>query len=144
MSGNSIGKAFVVTCFGESHGKLIGVTIDGGPAGLEISLDEIQRELDKRKPGVNEYVTSRAEEDRAELVSGVFNGKTTGAPITITVCNRDVDSSPYEESRDTPRPGHADYPARIRYGGYEDYRGGGRFSGRVTIAYVAAGAVAKK
>ncbi len=100
--------------------------------------------MDRRRPGVGPFVSPRLERDEAELVSGVFRGKTTGAPITIIVYNRDVDSRPYEEIRYTPRPGHADYPAEVRYGGYQDYRGGGRFSGRITVAYVAAGAVAKK
>ncbi|RLI23242.1 chorismate synthase [Candidatus Bathyarchaeota archaeon] len=144
MSGNSIGKAFTITCFGESHGKLIGVTIDGCPAGLELGVEDVQRDLDRRKPGVGPYVSPRRERDEAELVSGIFKGKTTGAPITIIIYNRDVDSRPYEEIRYTPRPGHADYPAEVRYGGYQDYRGGGRFSGRITGAYVAAGAIAKK
>ncbi len=144
ISGNSIGKAFTITCFGESHGKLIGVTIDGCPAGLPLSMEDIQRELDKRRPGVSAYVTPREEKDEAEVVSGIFKGKTTGAPVTILIYNRDVDSTPYEELKDKPRPGHADYTARVRYGGYNDYRGGGRFSGRITAAYTAAGAVAKK
>ena len=144
MAGNSFGKAFVVVCFGESHGKCVGATIDGCPAGLPLSEQDIQAELDKRKPGASKVSTPRAEEDKAEILSGVFEGYTTGAPICIVVWNRDVDSEPYESIRVKPRPGHADYTAYLRYGGFNDYRGGGRFSGRVTAAYVMAGAVAKK
>ncbi|MGQ9641035.1 MAG: chorismate synthase [Candidatus Bathycorpusculaceae bacterium] len=144
MAGNSFGKAFVITCFGESHGKCIGVVIDGCPAGLQLSELDIQAELDKRKPSESKVSTPRKEEDKAEILSGVFGEYTTGAPICIVVWNRDVDSEPYETLRVKPRPGHADYTAYLRYGGFNDYRGGGRFSGRVTAAYVMAGAVAKK
>jgi len=144
MSSNSIGKAFALTCFGESHGKCIGAVIDGCPAGLPLSEKDIQSELDKRKPGVSKITSARQEEDIAEILSGVFNGFTTGAPICIIVQNRDIDSRPYELIKDKPRPGHADYAARLRYGGFNDYRGGGRFSGRVTVAYTVAGAIAKK
>ena len=144
MAGNSIGKSFVLTCFGESHGKCVGVVIDGCPAGLPLSEDDIQIELDKRKPGVSTVGTSRVEEDKAEILSGVFNGFTTGAPICIVVWNKDVDSKPYEKLKGKLRLGHADYTAHMRYGGFNDYRGGGRFSGRITTAYVMAGALAKK
>jgi len=143
LSGNSIGKTLVMTCFGESHGSCIGVTVDGCPAGLPLTEKDLQIELDKRRPGFSSITTSRRERDEAEILSGVFKGYTTGAPITVIVRNRDVDSKPYEKIRDTPRPGHADYPARIRYGSFQDYRGGGRFSGRVTIAFVIAGAISK-
>lgn len=143
-SANSFGRRFVVTCFGESHGELIGVVVDGCPAGLSISEDEVQAELDKRRPLSTTYSTTRKERDRVRIVSGVFNGRTTGAPICMVIDNEDVDSRPYEEFRVKPRPGHADYPAIIRYGGFHDYRGGGRFSGRITAALVAAGAIAKK
>lgn len=143
MSGNSIGKVLVMTCFGESHGCCIGVTIDGCPAGLPLTEDDLQVELDKRRPGFSSIATSRRERDRAEIISGVFKGYTTGAPITVIVRNIDVDSEPYEKIKDIPRPGHADYTARIRYGGFHDYRGGGRFSGRVTVAFVVAGAISK-
>jgi chorismate synthase len=144
LAGNSIGKSFVLTCFGESHGKCIGVVIDGCPAGLALSEEDVQMELDKRKPGVSSIGTSRVEEDKAEILSGVFNDFTTGAPICIVVWNKDVDSEPYEKIRGKLRPGHADYTAYMRYGGFNDYRGGGRFSGRITAAYVMAGAVARK
>jgi len=134
----------VITCFGESHGTLIGVIVDGCPAGLKLDEQDIQKELDKRRPGSTPYSTSRVEPDIAKIVSGVLNGYTTGAPICILVGNRDVDSKPYEVFKFKPRPGHADYPAYIRYGGFNDYRGGGRFSGRITVSFVAAGAIAKK
>ena len=143
MSGNSIGKRFVVTCFGESHGRCVGVVIDGCPAGIGLSEETVQRELDRRRPQSEQISTTRREEDKVQLLSGVFQGRTTGAPIMMLVWNRDVDSSPYEEYRWKPRPGHADYPALIRYEGNNDYRGGGRFSGRLTAAIVMAGAVAK-
>ena len=139
-----MGKYFTVTCFGESHGTCVGVVVDGCPPGLDLSDADVQRELDKRKPVSSAISTPRREEDRVELLSGIFNGHTTGAPICMLVWNRAVDSKPYEEMRWTPRPGHADYPARIRYQGFNDYRGGGRFSGRLTAAYVMAGAVAKR
>ncbi|MEM2972265.1 MAG: chorismate synthase [Candidatus Bathyarchaeia archaeon] len=144
MAGNSFGKAFVITCFGESHGKCVGVVIDGCPVGLPLSERDIQTELDKRKPGTTSISTPRTEEDKAEILSGVFNGYTTGAPICIIVWNKNIKSEPYEIVKTKPRPGHADYTAYLRYGGFQDYRGGGRFSGRITIAYVMAGAVAKK
>lgn len=143
-SGNSIGKSFVLTCFGESHEKCIGAVVDGCPAGLPLSEKDIQTELNKRRPGVSEISSPRKEKDVANLLSGVYRGFTTGAPICVLVWNRDVDSKPYELIKDKPRPGHADYPARLRYGGFNDYRGGGRFSGRITVAYTVAGAVAKK
>ncbi|MCJ7631332.1 chorismate synthase [Candidatus Bathyarchaeota archaeon] len=143
MSGNSIGKRFMVSCFGESHGKCVGIVVDGCPPGLDLSEDVVQRELDKRRPQSTQVSTARLEEDRVELLSGIFNGRTTGAPIMMLVLNRDVDSKQYDEFRWKPRPGHADYPALIRYSGCNDYRGGGRFSGRLTAAFVMAGAVAK-
>ena len=144
MPGNSFGKLFRVTTFGESHGPLIGVVIDGVPACLPISEDDINYELSFRRPG-SRYTSRRSEEDRARIVSGVFNGRTTGAPLTIVIENKDVDSSYYEKIRYTPRPNHADLAYIFRYG-FEnwDYRGGGRASGRETVARVAAGAVAKK
>ncbi|MGQ9539078.1 MAG: chorismate synthase [Candidatus Bathycorpusculaceae bacterium] len=144
MAANSFGKAFVVTCFGESHGKCVGVVVDGCPAGLPLSEEDIQRELDKRIPPKPEIVSTRIEKDNAEFLSGIFEGYTTGAPICIIVWNTETVSSDYDIIRNIPRPGHADYPSRVKYGGFNDYRGGGRFSGRITVAYVMAGAVAKK
>jgi len=143
VSGNSIGKSFVVTCFGESHGKCVGVVVDGCPPGLSVDEEMIQEELNRRRPVSEQVSTTRKEEDRVQLLSGVFNGRTTGAPITLLVWNRDADSSAYEELLGKPRPGHADYPALIRYSAGNDHRGGGRFSGRLTAALVMAGAVAK-
>ena len=144
LAGNSIGKEFTVTTFGESHGKFVGVVVDGCPAGLALSEADIQIELDRRIPAEPKIVSARIEKDNAKILSGVFNGFTTGAPIAVMVENREVDSSNYDAIKDLPRPGHADYPARIKYGGFNDYRGGGRFSGRVTVALIMAGAIAKK
>ncbi|MCS7120933.1 MAG: chorismate synthase [Nitrososphaerota archaeon] len=144
MNGNSIGKAFVITSFGESHGPCIGVIVDGCPPGLSLNEDDIQRELDKRRPGSTFVSTQRREEDKIEILSGLYRGRTTGAPICLLIRNIDVNSESYEEIKRKPRPGHADYPAYIKYGGYNDHRGGGRFSGRITACLVAAGAIAKK
>ncbi|MGA3110675.1 MAG: chorismate synthase [Candidatus Bathyarchaeia archaeon] len=144
MAGNSIGKEFVVTSFGESHGKVVGVVVDGCPAGLPLAEADIQAELDRRIPADPKIVSGRIEKDVPKILSGVFNGFTTGAPIALTVENKEVDSSDYEANKNLPRPGHADYPAGVRYGGFNDYRGGGRFSGRVTVALIMAGAIAKK
>jgi chorismate synthase len=144
LAGNSIGKEFVVTSFGESHGKCVGIIVDGCPAGLPLSENDIQAELDRRIPPQPKIVSGRIEKDIAEILSGIFNGFTTGAPIAITVENKEADSSDYEVIKDLPRPGHADYAARVKYGGFNDYRGGGRFSGRVTVALIIGGAVAKK
>jgi chorismate synthase len=141
---NSFGKLFTITCFGESHGRSVGIIIDGCPAGLPVNEKDIQGEVDKRKPGINVAATGRVEEDKVEILSGIFNGFSTGAPICLLVWNRDVDSSDYEKNRFLPRPGHADYPAFVKYGGFNDFRGGGRFSGRITTAFVMAGAVARK
>jgi chorismate synthase len=141
---NSIGKEFVITCFGESHGRCIGVVIDGCPAGLQLYENDLQRELDRRIPHSSDITSGRVEEDEAEILSGIFNDFTTGAPICALVRNQDARPADYDHIKDTPRPGHADYPARIKYGGFNDYRGGGRFSGRITIAFIVAGAVAKK
>ena len=144
MAGNSIGKEFVVTSFGESHGKLVGVTIDGCPAGLTLTEAEIQAEVDRRIPEAPKIVSGRREKDKVRIVSGVFNGYTTGAPITIMVENKDIISADYEAMKDLPRPGHADYTARVKYSGFNDYRGSGRFSGRLTVALIMAGVVAKR
>ncbi len=141
---NSLGKLFTITSFGESHGKCVGIIIDGCPAGLPITEADIQREVDKRKPGVGTISTARAEQDKVEILSGIFNGHTTGAPVCLLIWNRDIDSSEYEKMRFLPRPGHADYTAFMKYGGFNDFRGGGRFSGRITAALVMAGAVARK
>ena len=142
--GNSLGKQFTVTSFGESHGRCVGVIIDGCPAALPITEEDIQREVDKRKPGIDAVATSRAEADKVEILSGIFNGVTTGAPICLLIWNKDIDSSEYEKMRFLPRPGHADYTAFMKYGGFNDFRGGGRFSGRITATFVMAGAIAKK
>ncbi|MDD4873622.1 MAG: chorismate synthase [Dehalococcoidales bacterium] len=141
---NSLGNLFTVTSFGESHGKLIGMIIDGCPAGLSISEADIQQELDRRKPGSNIASTPRNEEDKIEILSGVLNRKTTGAPICLAILNKDACSGDYDETRSILRPGHADFTSYIKYGGFGDYRGGGRFSGRITAGFVAAGAVARK
>jgi chorismate synthase len=141
---NSLGKAFTVTCFGESHGPGIGATIDGCPAGLPVTIEDVQLALDLRIPLEKEVVSARREPDMVEIFSGVFQNHTTGAPITLHIRNRDARSSDYEQLKDMVRPGHADYPAKVKYGGFSDYRGGGRLSGRMTAAFVAAGAVARK
>ncbi|MEM3526285.1 MAG: chorismate synthase [Candidatus Jordarchaeaceae archaeon] len=144
MTGNIFGNRFVLVAFGESHGKCVGAVVDGCPAGLPLSEKDIQKELDRRRPGQSDLTTTRGEFDEVEILSGLFEGYTTGAPICMIVWNKDVDSSKYERFRYEPRPGHADYTGRIRYGGFNDYRGGGRFSGRTTISYVMGGAIAKK
>jgi chorismate synthase len=144
LAGNSIGKELTVTTFGESHGTHVGAVVDGCPAGLPLSEADIQVELDRRIPAEPKIVSGRIEKDVAKILSGVFNGFTTGAPIALMVENKEVDSSDYEAIKDLPRPGHADYPARVKYGGFNDYRGGGRFSGRLTVALIMAGAIAKK
>src|SRR4030043_403955 len=144
LAGNSIGKEFTVTSFGESHGKCVGVVIDGCPAGLALSDADVQAELDRRIPLQPKIVSERIEKDKVEILSGVFNGFTTGAPISMTVENKEANSSDYEAIKDLPRPGHADFPARIKNGGFNDYRGGGRFSGRVTVALIMAGGGSQK
>jgi chorismate synthase len=144
LAGNSIGKEFVMTLFGESHGRCIGVVVDGCPAGLPLAEGDIQSELDKRIPSNTAIVSSRREKDTVEILSGIVNGLTTGAPICTLVWNKEAASDEYAAIKDTPRPGHADYPAWIRYGGFNDTRGGGRFSGRVTVGFVMTGAIAKK
>ena len=142
--GNSLGKKFVITSFGESHGRCIGIVIDGCPAGLAITEKDIQIELDNRKPGNAISSTKRAEADKVDILSGIFGGYTTGAPICMAVWNEDAKSESYEKTKDLMRPGHADYTAFMKYGGFNDYRGGGRFSGRNTAGFVMAGAVAQK
>ena len=144
MGSNSLGKEFVVTCFGESHGRCVGAVIDGCPAGLPLTEEDIQPELDRRLPANKEIVSARREKDAVEILSGTFEGFTTGAPICVLVWNKEVVSSDYDSIKYTPRPGHADYPARVKYLGFNDYRGGGRFSGRLTVSFIIAGAIAKK
>jgi chorismate synthase len=140
---NEFGRMFRVSIFGESHGPAVGVVICGCPAGLELSENDFKTDLERRQSG-KVGTTSRKEEDRPLLRSGIFNGRTTGAPIAIEFENKNIDSSAYEEIKNTPRPGHADFVASQKAGGYNDYRGGGHFSGRLTVALVAAGVVAKK
>ncbi len=142
--GNSLGKLFIITSFGESHGRCVGIVIDGCPAGLPVTEVDIQREVDKRRPGVGIAATTRAEADKVEILAGVFNGHTTGAPICLLIWNKDIDSSEYEKTRYRLRPGHADYTAFMKYGGFNDFRGGGRFSGRITATFVMAGTIARK
>ncbi|MEM0075462.1 MAG: chorismate synthase [Conexivisphaerales archaeon] len=144
MTANGYGEKFFFMSFGESHGKCIGAVVDGCPAGLYLTEQDVQKELDLRKPGTSIVTTQRREEDKVEILSGVFNNFTTGAPIAMMIRNSDKDPSTYEEIRTKPRPGHADFTARVKYGGYNDWRGGGRFSGRITASFVMAGAVAKK
>lgn len=145
MSANSIGSIFRITSFGESHGRCVGIVIDGCPAGLKIDMDMIQKDLERRKTGNNPELSSmRKEDDKVEVISGVFNGITTGAPVCMLVWNKDTISNAYEERRYTPRPGHGDYTGFIKYGGFEDYRGGGRFSARNTVGFVIAGTIAKQ
>ncbi len=143
MSGNTFGTLFRITTWGESHGPFVGVVIDGCPAGIALDGSDIQKELDRRRPGQSNITTQRKEEDKPEIVSGTFSGKTTGTPISIIIQNRDVDSGKYEALRSTPRPGHADLTYELKYG-FRDWRGGGRSSARETIGRVAAGAIAKK
>ncbi len=144
MGGNIIGERFSALSFGESHGRCVGIVVDGCPAGLPLSESDIQGQLDKRKPGQSAVTTQRKEEDKVEILSGVFNGLTTGAPICMLIWNKDQDSRSYEAIKHIPRPGHADYPALVKYGGFADYRGSGRFSGRLTATLVMAGALAQK
>ena len=143
MSGNTIGKLFCVTCFGESHGIAIGCVVDGCPPGLSLSAADIQIELDRRKPGTSRHVTQRRESDTVEILSGVFEGKTTGTPIALLIRNEDAKSKDYTAIMDSFRPGHADYTYWQKYG-IRDYRGGGRASARLTAPAVAAGAIARK
>ncbi len=141
---NSFGNLFRITGFGESHGRCAGIVVDGCPAGLPLTAEEIQVEVDRRKPLAGTGQTPRMEEDKVEVLSGIFQGYTTGAPVAMLVWNKDIDSGEYEKSRYLLRPGHADYTAFMKYGGFNDYRGGGRFSGRVTVGLVMAGAIAGK
>jgi chorismate synthase len=143
MSGSTLGKLFAVTNFGESHGPAIGCVIDGCPPGMALSVDDIQPDLDRRKPGTSRHVTQRREDDRVEILSGVYDGQTTGTPIALLIRNEDQKSKDYGNIADAFRPGHADYTYLQKYG-LRDHRGGGRSSARLTAPTVAAGAVAKK
>ncbi|OQW71895.1 MAG: chorismate synthase [Proteobacteria bacterium ST_bin11] len=143
MSGNSIGKLFTVTTFGESHGLAIGAIVDGCPPGLELTEADMQIDLDRRKPGTSRHTTQRREADEVKILSGVFEGKTTGCPIGLMIENTDQRSKDYSKIADSFRPGHADYTYQHKYG-FRDYRGGGRSSARETAMRVAAGAIAKK
>lgn len=140
---NAFGRLFRVNVFGESHGASVGVNIDGVPAGLPLTVEDFLPDLERRKGG-SRGTTPRKEDDLPHLKSGVFNDRTTGAPITILFENNNTRSADYEKLREFPRPGHADFVATEKYGGYEDYRGGGHFSGRLTLNLVAAGVIAKK
>jgi chorismate synthase len=141
---NSFGRIFRVHIFGESHGESVGIVIDGCPAGLSLTVEDLLPDLERRKGGKQKGTTPRQEADYPFFKSGLFNNKTTGAPITIIFENNNIRSSDYEKQRSIPRPGHADWVAHQKYGGNEDYRGGGHFSARLTTGLVAAGAIAKK
>jgi len=143
MSGNSFGKLFCVTTFGESHGAALGAIVDGCPPGMALSSADLQRDLDRRKPGQSRYTTQRREGDDVEILSGVFEGVTTGTPIGLLIRNTDQRSKDYSKIKDQFRPAHADYTYQQKYG-LRDYRGGGRSSARETAMRVAAGAIAKK
>ncbi|MCU7812656.1 MAG: chorismate synthase, partial [Candidatus Thiodiazotropha sp. (ex Notomyrtea botanica)] len=143
MSGNTIGKLFTVTSFGESHGPAIGCIVDGCPPGLELSSSDLQPDLDRRKPGTSRHTTQRREDDEVQILSGVFEGKTTGTPIGMIIQNTDQRSKDYSDIMDRFRPGHADYTYNQKFG-FRDYRGGGRSSARETAMRVAAGGIAKK
>ena len=140
---NSIGEKFRITSFGSSHGKALGAVVDGCPANLELTVEDIQKELDKRKPGTSSVTTPRKEGDEVQILSGIFEGKTDGTPITGIVFNKNQHSKDYSMFKNTPRPSHGDFGWMMKYGNY-DYKGGGRGSGRVTIGHVIGGAVAKK
>lgn len=141
---NSFGRLFRISIFGESHGACVGITLDGCPAGLSLSAEDLAPDLERRKGGKQKGTTPRQEEDIPLIMSGIFNGKTTGFPITILFENKNARSEDYSAQRSIPRPGHADWVAHQKFGGYEDYRGGGHFSARLTAGLVAAGVIAKK
>ena len=140
---NSIGEKFKITSFGASHGPAVGAIVDGCPANLKLSQEDIQKELDKRKPGTSKVTTARKEADEVQILSGIFNGKTDGTPIACVVFNKNQHSKDYSMFKNTPRPSHGDFAWMMKYGNY-DYNGGGRGSGRVTIGHVIGGAIAKK
>lgn len=141
---NSFGRIFRLHIFGESHGESAGIVVDGCPAGLPLAVDDFLPDLERRKGGLQKGTTPRQEEDLPIFKSGIFNGKATGAPVCILFGNKNTRSGDYEKLRAVPRPGHADFVANKKFGGYEDYRGGGHFSGRLTVCLVAAGVIAKK
>jgi len=144
LTGNTIGRRLVLTSIGESHGKCIGTVLDGCPAGLDLTEKDIQKMLDLRKPGQSLVSTQRKEDDKVEIISGTFRGSTTGAPITMIIWNKDQKSTDYEKLKTEMRPGHSDYPAYVKYKKFNDHRGGGRFSGRLTATHVMGGAIARK
>ncbi|MFZ1799313.1 MAG: chorismate synthase [Chitinophagaceae bacterium] len=141
---NEFGRIFRITIFGESHGEVVGICIDGVPAGLALQAEDFLKDLERRKGGIQKGTTPRKEDDFPIIKSGIFNGTTTGAPLLILFENKNIRSADYEKQKEIPRPGHADFVAHQKYGGYQDYRGGGHFSGRLTVAVVAAGVIAKK
>ena len=141
---NSFGTLFSITSFGESHGRYIGIIIDGCPAGLAVAEEDFRYDLDRRRAGGSIASTTRREKDKAEIFSGVFNGFTTGAPLCLVIKNEDFNDDDYTEIQSKMRPGHADFTAHEKYGGFNDWRGGGRFSGRITAGFVMAGTIAKK
>src|SRR5882757_4671138 len=141
---NSFGRLFRVNIFGESHGESVGVNIDGCPAGIPLPVEDFLPDLERRKGGIQKVTTPRKEDDLPIFKSGLFNEVSTGSPITILFENNNTRSGDYEKQRAVPRPGHADFVAHQKFGGFEDYRGGGHFSGRLTVAVVAAGVIAKK
>ena len=144
LTGNSIGRRLVLTSIGESHGRCIGTVLDGCPAGLDLTEKDIQKMLDLRKPGQSLVSTQRKEDDKVEIISGTLRGSTTGAPIAMIIWNKDQKSTDYEKLRTEMRPGHSDYPAYMKYKKFNDHRGGGRFSGRLTATHVMGGAIARK
>src|SRR5882724_1056632 len=141
---NAFGRLFRISIFGESHGESVGVNIDGCPAGLPLTVEDFLPDLERRKGGTQKGTTPRKEDDLPIFKTGLFNGRTTGAPITILFENKNTRSGDYEKQRAVPRPGHADFVGHKKFGGFEDYRGGGHFSGRLTVALVAAGVISKK
>jgi chorismate synthase len=144
LGDSSFGKEFCVTVFGESHGPGVATVVDGCPAGLQLSVENIQAELDRRMPPDPTMTSARREKDEVQILSGIFEGYTTGAPVAMLTWNKDVRSQDYEKLKFVARPGHADFPTRIKYGDFNDLRGGGRASGRMTVPIVMAGAIAKK
>ena len=141
---NSFGRIFRISIFGESHGPMVGITVDGCPAGLPLTEEDFTTDIERRKGGTQKGTTPRKEDDKPIFISGYFNGKTTGAPLTILFENKNTRSGDYDKIKSIPRPGHADFVAHEKFGKHEDYRGGGHFSGRLTVCLVAAGVIAKK